>query len=188
MAGAGVAPAGALLEVVLPPEGQLAMAWEANPVIRQQMRDDGRLLQWPNKATTGVASQPALVMNRTAIQVALTEWATVCGEPKSLPIDWVREEVHVGHTGDLDYEGILKCYNYIGSLKVKKLHSMFLKEPDVVDMCVDHWGVKRLVSLAVRRYRSGINAFRDCPAIIVLCAIGCSLQPVSNMSVISWIP
>ena len=96
MAGAGVALAGALLEVALPPEGQLAMAWEANPVIRQQMRDDGRLLQWPNKATTGVASQPALVMNRTAIQVALTEWATVCGEPKSLPIDWVREEVHVG--------------------------------------------------------------------------------------------
>ena len=57
----------------------------------------------------------------------------------------------------------------MGSLKVKKLHSLFVKEPDAVDMCVDHWGVKRLVSLAVRRYRSGINSFRDCPAMI--CAL-----------------
>ena len=89
-----------------------------------------------------------------------------------------------GYTGHLDYEGILKCYNFIGPLKVKKLHSMFLKEPDVVDMCVDHWGVKRLVSLAVRRYRSGINAFRDCPASI--CAIGCF--PSICFQHVSWIP
>ena len=88
-----VAVDGAVLEVVLPPEGQLSSAWEANPLIRQQMRDDTRLLAWPSKATTGVASQPALVMNRTVVQIALMEWAAVCREPKSVPIDWVRDEV-----------------------------------------------------------------------------------------------
>ena len=91
MEGAGDAPQ--VLQVVLPPERQLASAWEACPLIRQTMRDDGKLLSWPSKATTGVASQAALVQNRVVVRIAIEQWASVCTEPKSLPIDWVREEV-----------------------------------------------------------------------------------------------
>ena len=91
MADDGHAPQ--VLQVVLPPEGQLASAWEANAMIRQIMRDEGKLLSWPSKACTGVASQLALVQNRVAIKVVLEAWAAVCTEPKSLPIDWVRDEV-----------------------------------------------------------------------------------------------
>ena len=81
-----------VVQVTLPPEGQLAKAWEANALVRQQLRDEQRLLSWPSKATTGVASQRALILNRVPVMVAVSEWAAVCNEPKSVPIDWIREE------------------------------------------------------------------------------------------------
>ena len=87
-------PAGAseVLNVTLPPRGQLAKRWEENTLLRQQLRDERQLLSWPSKVTIGVASQPALILNRVAIQILVDEWSNVCSKPKSIPIDWVRDE------------------------------------------------------------------------------------------------
>ena len=82
-----------VMHVVLPPAGHLAAAWESDPLLRQQMRDFSRLLQWPSKVSIGVASQAALVLNRTAIKTVVSEWSMVCSEPKSVPIGWIRDEV-----------------------------------------------------------------------------------------------
>ena len=82
-----------VMRVVLPPAGQLATAWESDPLLRQQMRDSAKLLQWPSKVSIGVASQAALVLNRAAIKTVVNEWSTVCSEPKSVPIGWIRDEV-----------------------------------------------------------------------------------------------
>ena len=83
----------AVIEVVLPPPGQLAKAWENNALIRQQMRDGRKLLSWPSRVTIGAASQQALVLNRTVIMILVEQWGAVCAEPKSVPIKWMRDEV-----------------------------------------------------------------------------------------------
>ena len=46
--------------------------------------------------------------------------------------------------------------------QVKTLHELMVANPDTVNMYVDHWGCKRLCSLAVRRYRAKILFFKDC--------------------------
>ncbi|CAE7310973.1 Zan [Symbiodinium sp. KB8] len=99
----------AVIEVVLPPPGQLAKAWENNALIRQQMRDGRKLLSWPSRVTIGAASQQALVLNRTVIMILVEQWGAVCAEPKSVPIKWMRDEV-------------------------KELHCMFNQQTDAVDM------------------------------------------------------
>ena len=80
------------IEVVLPPAGHLAAAWEKDAFIRQQMRDGKKLLAWTSRVTIGAANQASLVLNRTAIMILIDVWGDVCREPKSLPIRWVRDE------------------------------------------------------------------------------------------------
>ncbi|CAE7220191.1 unnamed protein product [Symbiodinium sp. CCMP2592] len=99
------------------------------------MRDGRKLLSWPSRVTIGAASQAALVLNRTPIMILIEQWGSVCEEPKSVPIKWMRDEV-------------------------KRLHEMF-NQADAVDIVVDQWGCKRLCSLAIRRFRAGIRSFRD---------------------------
>ncbi|CAE7222030.1 unnamed protein product [Symbiodinium sp. CCMP2592] len=107
------------IEVVLPPAGHLAEAWDKDPLIRRQMRDGKKLLAWTSRVTIGAANQASLVLNRAAIMIVIDVWGDICREPKSVPIRWVREEV-------------------------KRLREMFTPQPDPVDVVVDQWGCKRL--------------------------------------------
>ena len=79
-----------------PQKDQLARRWEGRAVLREQMRAEKRLLVWPSKATTGVASLASLRMNRFAIADIVAEWASVCSEPRSPPIAWIRQEAGLG--------------------------------------------------------------------------------------------
>ena len=47
------------------------------------------------------------------------------------------------------------------SPEVQQLHTLMLQQVDLVDVCVDQWGCKRLTSFVLRRFRSGIMKFRD---------------------------
>ena len=52
--------------------------------------------------------------------------------------------------------------NYIWhAMQVKEAYSLLVTKPDMVAMCVDEWGCKRLTSYCLRRYRSGATSFRD---------------------------
>ena len=46
-------------------------------------------------------------------------------------------------------------------MQVSVLHTMLVSNGDSVNEYVDHWGAKRLTSYCIRRFRSGIIAFKD---------------------------
>ena len=47
-----------------PARHQLASCWEENGIVRQNLRDTGRMLLWPNRDLTGIATLAALSSNR----------------------------------------------------------------------------------------------------------------------------
>ena len=75
-----------------PPLGSLAKRWDARSIIRDRVRLEHRLLLWPAKASVGVASMPALSLNRFVVADIMLEWCPVSREPKSPPIGWLRRE------------------------------------------------------------------------------------------------
>ena len=45
--------------------------------------------------------------------------------------------------------------------QVKEIHTMLVSKVDNINMVVDEWGTKRLVSYCLRAYRTGVLNFRD---------------------------
>ena len=76
-----------------PPRHALAALWEEDVVIRNTLRDLGKMLKWPKKELTGIATLSSLSQNREAIKDALTIWAGHETTPKSPPIEWLKDEV-----------------------------------------------------------------------------------------------
>ena len=79
-----------------PPTHELASVLEENSTVRQSLRQNKKILVWPNPKMTGVASVESLSTNRTAVQDALQVWASHSSVAKSPPVDWLREEVGFG--------------------------------------------------------------------------------------------
>ncbi|CAL1171742.1 unnamed protein product [Cladocopium goreaui] len=119
-----------------PPRHALAALWEEDVVIRKTLRDNGKMLTWPKKALTGIATLSALSQNRAAINDALTIWASHETTPKSPPVEWLKDEV-------------------------KQLYVLVNVEVKPVNLYLDARGVKWMISLCLRRWRSPINNFRD---------------------------
>ena len=91
-----------------PAKGLLAARWEQRAMVREQMRQNKKLLLWPSPVTTGVASQNSLKLNRYIIYDVLEEWGKVCEEPVAPPIGWLRQEARFwtwlfGNSGDMYY-------------------------------------------------------------------------------------
>ncbi|CAE7685397.1 mekA [Symbiodinium sp. CCMP2592] len=61
------------------------------------------------------------------------------------------------------------------TMQVKEIHRLLVTSPDTVKMYVDEWGLKRLMSYTLRRYRTGALNFRDA-----------TLQPIMNLMIAKW--
>ena len=79
-----------------PPTHELASVWEENSTVRRSLRQNKKILVWPNPKMTGVATVESLSTNRSAVQDALQLWASHSPVAKSPPVDWLREEVGFG--------------------------------------------------------------------------------------------
>ena len=75
-----------------PEKGRLATRLEGRLMVREQIRDAKKLLEWPTPKTCGVASLQALKLNRFIIGDVIAVWAETCRQPKSPPIGWLRQE------------------------------------------------------------------------------------------------
>ena len=168
-----------------PPRHALAALWEEDVVIRKTLRDNGKMLTWPKKALTGIATLSALSQNRAAINDALTVWASHETTPKSPPVEWLKDEVCDVQTlfsisdgfviGRFLEQIISVVSNLFGNIwkksqtktdivaktQVKQLYVLVNVEVKPVNLYLDAWGVKRMISLCLRRWRSPINNFRD---------------------------
>ena len=76
-----------------PPKHELARAWDASDLVREQLRSHSKLLTWPNPAATGVANKKSLKLNRFVMMPLMRAWVDCSALPKSPPINWIREEV-----------------------------------------------------------------------------------------------
>ena len=80
-----------------PPRHQLASCWEENCVVRKNLRETKRLLEWPNVDLTGIATLAALGCNRVIVSDAVTIWASHhVSEAKSPPVEWLKDEASFG--------------------------------------------------------------------------------------------
>ena len=82
-----------------PARHQLASCWEENGIVRKNLRDTGKMLLWPNRDLTGIATLAALSSNRVVVADALTIWGTHnFSEAKSPPVEWLKDEASFGET------------------------------------------------------------------------------------------
>ncbi|CAE7703188.1 unnamed protein product [Symbiodinium sp. CCMP2592] len=124
---------------VWPESGLLAKAFEEDNEIRSIFRHNkGHLLQWPKPSLVGCASLKALSLNVAVLKISLEVWGAAIPAPKSMAIDWLKKEVSEAH-------GLM---NALGTAQT-------------VPVYVDSWGIKRLATLAMRRWKAPIGALRD---------------------------
>ena len=76
-----------------PEKGALSKAMEEDGAIRNSFRANrSQLLAWPSPNLVGVASLKALGLNVHAVGLALQIWGSCHSTPKTMPIDWLKEE------------------------------------------------------------------------------------------------
>ena len=180
-------------------------------MIREGLRATGKLLHWSSPKATGVASKSSLRQNRFIIEALIPLWGQVSPTPKSPPIEWIRQEVLTLIVGCLQTAEPHTCKFMFGlpcwlvdlKAEVREIHRLLSPRQDAVNIYVDEWGIKRLVSRAIRRYRTGQDTFRDQACIMhVSVAMLCMfmyvmatfrahlqdelLQPLMDMMILIW--
>ncbi|CAE7190626.1 unnamed protein product [Symbiodinium pilosum] len=112
---------------------------EEDADIRNSFRmNKSQLLAWCSPKLVGVASLKSLALNVPVIKLAIQIWGSHTSVPKTMPIDWLKQEVSGLH--DLLRPGVSNRS---------------------VAVYVDSWGIKRLATLAMRRWKAPIGALRD---------------------------
>ena len=77
-----------------PEKHSLTTTWEQNILVQEAFRsNDHHLLKWPSRELIGVASLRALALNKLAVEETIKVWSSSCPNPKSPPIDWLKQEV-----------------------------------------------------------------------------------------------
>ena len=105
---------------------KLAKTWDGCEIVRDRMRTQGRLLDWPSAATTGVATKATLKLNRFIIRYTMMVWVEVSDGPKSPPIAWIRQEAL--HTNTSNYVNACipkKSPNYTITLYINPIHLIY---------------------------------------------------------------
>ena len=146
----------------------LAKAWEASGEIRECFRaNSAHLLCWPSPTLVGAASLKALGLNVTVIRIALTVWGSSTPLCKAMAIDWLKQEatlLTVTLLQLLHASVSIESYWELASLiQVYSLHKLLnpMVSHKSVALYVDAWGVKRLSTLAMRRWKAPIASLRD---------------------------
>ena len=75
-----------------PAKHSLSKKWDAHPLIREQVRLNGRLLSWQRPEAVGVANKASVALNRFVLLILMEEWVSHAPTPKSPPIGWLRQE------------------------------------------------------------------------------------------------
>ena len=97
-----------------PERHALAVLWEQDPEIRDIFRkNQGQLLGWPSPQLVGVASMRALAMNVPVLKTALTHWGETVDFPKSLSVDYLKQEASNLLTAHCDHTVHAKFMPYI---------------------------------------------------------------------------
>ncbi|CAE6968123.1 unnamed protein product [Symbiodinium sp. CCMP2456] len=122
-----------------PEDGALSKALEESGAVRAAFRTNrNHLLAWPSPELVGVASLKSMALNVAVLSVALEVWASTSPICKTMSVDWLKAEVTQVH----------KLLNPGISSKA-------------VGIYVDAWGLKRLATLAMRRWKAPITTLRD---------------------------
>ena len=99
-----------------PASHQLAKTLEQNALVRELFRNNNsHLLKWPKPDLVGVASMSALSLNKMIIKEVLLLWGTVCNEPKSPPVDWLKQEARAKVLGSSHARTYVSRYIYLNS-------------------------------------------------------------------------
>ena len=81
-----------------PSKGELATALERSEFVRAMFRETkGCLLKWLGPQLVGVASLKALSLNVDVVCVALQIWSQSITVPKTMSIDWLKQEATCLH-------------------------------------------------------------------------------------------
>ncbi len=75
--------------------GELAQAFEANPKVRRDARENGRLTKWKDSKMIGIASTQAMAYNTTILENLAAWWTSQVDKPQAVPIDLIRTEAGV---------------------------------------------------------------------------------------------
>lgn len=80
---------------VLPEPGVLAKAWEAEPILRQNVLDEKfpYMTRWVNEKAVGIPSVRAMALNFWALEVLARVWVPLQDSPKCVPVEYLRKEV-----------------------------------------------------------------------------------------------
>lgn len=73
----------------------LASTWEAEPHIRQRLRETGTVCQWKNAQLIGLASVEAMTFNLASLEILASWWTRKVDTPQAVPINLVRDEAGV---------------------------------------------------------------------------------------------
>ncbi|CAE7787037.1 unnamed protein product [Symbiodinium sp. CCMP2592] len=122
-----------------PPKHALAKALESDNNIRVLFRENkNQLLVWPSPELVGSATMKALSLNVHVVLHALDIWCESTAFPQAMVIDWLKQEVF-------------------------HLHKLMVPGVDfrAVGIYTDAWGIKRLSSLAIRRWKAPIARLRE---------------------------
>ena len=78
-----------------PEKGTLTKAMEEDADIRNSFRmNKSQLLAWCSPKLVGVASLKSLALNVPVIKLAIQIWGSHTSVPKTMPIDWLKQEAH----------------------------------------------------------------------------------------------
>ena len=141
------------------------MAWEQDTKIRDAYRvNKQQLLVWPSPELVGVASLKALAMNVDVIGKAIQVWGAACPKPRTMSIDWLKKEARPQTKLGESLTCGEPCLTFSLKLSVEVFSLHKLLNPTInvrsVAVYVDSWGVKRLATLALRRWKAPITALR----------------------------
>ena len=84
-----------MVNIDVPEPGILSRMLEEHADLRQRIleKPDQILTRWPTRASVGVASVKAMALNFKALEVVAKWWTSAIDQPKTVPIDLMRDEV-----------------------------------------------------------------------------------------------
>lgn len=165
-----------LLGPAMAVEPTLAEKWEGDVGLRARARNIGRLTQWQikdNVELTGVPNMHSTVLNVRCLEL-LAEW--YCHQirvPVSIPIDVLREQAcwlfnflflkKIKRTLAIDQIQVRKPFfgMQLLSSQVEEWRKLSGLQPNIGQVTLDAWGLKRLLSYVMRRWMTGAITPRE---------------------------
>ena len=91
--------------IQVPGKGELAKIFERDETIRRRIleKPDQILTRWVSQRATGIASVAAMRLNSQALTLLAELWTRHCPFPKTVPVDFMRDEAGSVAGGSLSH-------------------------------------------------------------------------------------